>query len=348
MSVVMISKLFSEKLIERVNKNRSYIFQNKIVICFLFVCLAVLSPLVILLCKDGIETGLWFKAVFYALIYLGLWGAFFSFLVIDISKQKFSEKEKRILIQKLVQVKKSESLGILAGTVAHDLNNILTGIGTYPDVLMMDKTLDPKIKQGLDMIKDSGIQASTVVRDLLTITQGSQVQMERVNINSILECYVHSSDFKKIKKDYESVTLELIEEPELKNIQGSYLHIEKIIMNLFLNAAEDLCHKENGQVIIETKHAYIDSSLHNYKDVTPKEYVVLSVLYKGSLITKEDKKKIFDPFFITNQKGKNGSGLGLTLVWYAVQDHDGYINVTSDKNGTCFELLFPADCRQIS
>ncbi len=264
-------------------------------------------------------------------------------IVRDISQEKAQDIEKKQLKEKLLRAEKFKALGILAGGVAHDLNNILSGIATYPEVLMMDEDLDPKIKQGLTMIKDSGQKASAVVSDLLTISRGSSAEMEIININSILDRYTSAPDFKKIQATFPKVSIELITEPELLNIKGSYIHIEKTIMNLVLNAVEEVSdHGSSGQVLITTSNNYIDPSVPGYQDIAQGEYVILSIIDNGSGIDDKNLKKIFEPFFTKKEMGKSGTGLGLSVVWNAVQDHNGYINVTSTNKGTKFDLLFPA------
>lgn len=260
----------------------------------------------------------------------------------DIREQKKHEKEKNDLIRKLNQAEKLKSLGLLAGTVAHDLNNILSGIATYPEVLLMDAKLDPEIEKGLNVIKESGQKASDVVSDLLTISRGSHSEKEIININSLLERYTRAHDFTKIQSTYPNVSIKLKTEPELLNIYGSYIHLEKTVMNLLINAVEEVSGKPDGRVMISTTNAFLDSILPGHENRIQGEYVVLRVSDNGSGISEKNKLKIFDPFYTKKTMGKSGTGLGLTVVWNTVQDHNGYIDVESDPTGTVFELFFPA------
>lgn len=330
---------------KKINKDISFLQQKK-TFNVLFSALLVIGIIpYLLVCKQAFETSQWYGVIFYTLIYIFmavLMKALQSFSKEVKHKVKNLEEEKEKLKEKLVQAEKYKSIGILAGSVAHDLNNILSGIATYPEVLMMDRNLDPEIRQGLNIIKDSGQKASAVVSDLLTIFRGSSAEMEIININSILDRYAAAHDFDKIRKTYQQVKIEITAEPELLNIRGSYIHIEKIIMNLVLNAVEEVSGKKDGKVLITTTNSYVDSSLPGYQDVVPGEYVILSVIDNGSGIHNKNLKKIFKPFFTKKEMGKSGTGLGLTVVWNAVQDHNGFINVTSDNKGTKFDLLFPA------
>lgn len=252
------------------------------------------------------------------------------------------EQEQQRLKEKLIQAERLKALGILAGTVAHDLNNNLSGIATYPEVLMMEKDLDPQIRQGLNIIKASGQKASALVSDLLTISRGSSAQMEIININSIIDRYTAARDFDKIRKACQRVKIEILTEPELLNIKGSYIHIEKTIMNLVLNAAEEVSGNDGGKVLISTANRHIDSSVPGHENIVPGEYVVLSVIDNGPGIDNKNLKKIFNPFFTKKEMRKSGTGLGLTVVWNVVQDHNGFISVISNNKGTTFDLLFPA------
>ncbi len=260
----------------------------------------------------------------------------------DITRQKRQEREQALLEKKLVQSEKLKNLGILAGGVAHDLNNILSGIATYPEVLLMDAGLSPRMRQGLGIIKDSGQKASLVVSDLLTISRGTNREMEVLNINSVIERYLGAADFDKIKATYQQVQIEVVLEPELLNIKGSYIHIEKAIMNLVLNGAEETAQKKAGQVILSTANHYVDDAMAGEADLPSGEYVMLSVADNGSGIPEEHQKKIFDPFFTQKEMGRSGTGLGLAVVWNTVQDHQGTVRVRSIGKGTRFELFFPA------
>ena len=272
-------------------------------------------------------------------------------VVRDVSENKRREREEEKLREKLDRSEKLKNLGLLAGSVAHDLNNILSGIATYPEVLLMDKSLDPKVRQGLTMIKDSGRKASSVVSDLLTISRGASAEKQIINVNTVIERYMMAAEFEKIRQSYAQVEIEVDIEPELLNISGSYIHIEKAVMNLMLNAVEETASKPAGRVTISTENYYVDEKhRHLAGKLYPKpvqglssgEYVRLSVADNGAGIPENCLDKIFDPFYTQKQMGKSGTGLGLTVVQNAVQDHRGKIVVESDDSGTRFELFFPA------
>ena len=258
----------------------------------------------------------------------------------------FSDQKKlQTLEKKLNSSKKLNDLGRLAGSVAHDLNNILAGIATYPEILLLDDSLEPKVRKSLTIIKESGREASNVVSDLLTISKGIKEEFQVLNINTIIERFMAAHEFKKIKAPYENVAIDRHLEPELLNISGSYMHIEKSIMHLLINALEETAAKAGqGKIVLSTANHYVDREKdgHTEKNLPPGEYVMLEVLDAGKGIPENCLNKIFDPFFTKKEMGRSGTGLGLTLVKNTVLNYRGKIFVTSDKNGTKFTLLFPA------
>jgi CheY-like chemotaxis protein len=128
---------------------------------------------------------------------------------------------------------------------------------------------------------------------------------------------------------------------ELLQIKGSPIHLEKTVMNLISNAAEAITGE--GEVIIRTENRYVDTSIRGYDQVCEGDYAVLTVSDNGSGITAADLDKIFEPFYTKKVMGRSGTGLGLAVVWGTVKDHDGYIDVRSEKGkGSTFALYFPA------
>jgi CheY-like chemotaxis protein len=128
-------------------------------------------------------------------------------------------------------------------------------------------------------------------------------------------------------------------DPSLLNLSGSNVHLRKVIMNLVSNASEAI--EGSGNVTVSTENRYIDKSLKGYADVKINEYVVLTVSDDGSGIASDEMERIFEPFYSKKVMGRSGTGLGLAVVWNVVQNHEGYIDVKSDANGTSFELYFP-------
>lgn len=271
-------------------------------------------------------------------------GTYFKGVIRDVSDQKRHERKQQALRLKLEQSEKLKNLGLLTGSVAHDLNNILSGIATYPEVLLMDQGLDQNTRQGIEMIRDSGRKASGVVSDLLTISRGARAEKQVLNINTVIERYLTADEFEKIQNTFCDVAIEVDMEPELLNIRGSYVHIEKAVMNLILNGVEETTRVENGCVEISTANVYVDDTGGEAgdTDLPPGEYALLRVADNGSGLPEGFRDKIFDPFFTQKEMGRSTTGLGLTVVKNTVQDHKGRLRVTSGSQGTVFDLYFPA------
>ncbi|MGD2012635.1 MAG: PAS domain S-box protein [Desulfobacterales bacterium] len=264
----------------------------------------------------------------------------------DITERKQTEKMLRESEERLARSKKMESLGLLAGGVAHDLNNVLAGIVSYPELLLMDLPKDSTLRRPIEIMQKSGQRATAIVEDLLTVARGVATAKEPLNLNDLIRDYLHSPEFKELKQFHPKVKFKTNFDSDLLNISGSHIHIRKALMNLVSNASEAIENK--GNVTISTINRYIDKPLKGYDDVDRGEYVVLSVSDDGSGISSNDFERIFEPFYTKKVMGRSGTGLGLAVAWNVVQDHRGYINVETDENGTTFELFFPITRKKIS
>jgi len=196
-------------------------------------------------------------------------------------------------------------------------------------------------------IMKSGEKAASVVEDLLTLARRGGMVEKVTNLNSIISEYLHSPEFKKLISYYPKVQIETKLESSLLNILGSPVHLSKTVMNLVTNAVEATC--DGGKISISTRNQYIDRPIIGYDAVGEGDYIILTVSDAGTGISLEDREKIFEPFYTTKVMGRSGTGLGLAVVWGAVRDHNGYIDIKSSKGkGTSFELYFPATRKEIS
>jgi len=264
---------------------------------------------------------------------------YYEGIVIDISERVKAENEKKSLQDKLQRSQKMESLGLLAGGVAHDLNNVLSGIVSYPDLLLLQLPEDSPYREFIEAIKESGARAVAIVRDLLTVARGVATTKDTLNLNDLIGDYLHSPEFNKLKQFHPTVAVNTNLDTDLLNISGSHVHIRKVVMNLVSNASEAI--KGGGNVTISTVNRYVDKPVRGYDDINEGEYAVLAVSDDGSGISSDDLGRIFEPFYTKKVMGRSGTGLGLAVVWNTVQDHQGYIDVTCDEIGTTFELYFP-------
>jgi PAS domain S-box-containing protein len=248
--------------------------------------------------------------------------------------------EKKTMEAQLQRAQKMEAIGTLAGGVAHDLNNILSGLVSYPELILMDLPEDSVLKNPILTIKKSGEKAAAIVQDLLTLARRGVAVTEVVNLNNIISEYLKSPEFDKLKFYQPNIQVETDLDRELLNISGSPVHISKAIMNLVSNAAEAMPH--GGYIFISVKNQYIDKPIRGYDDVAEGDYVVLSISDTGVGISPEDMERIFEPFYTKKIMGRSGTGLGMSVVWGTIKDHKGYIDVKStEEKGTTFTLYFP-------
>ena len=258
----------------------------------------------------------------------------------DISEQKALGKEKKELEERLSRSQKMEALGLLAGGVAHDLNNILSGIVTYPELLAMDLEPDDPLRRSLEIIQSSGLRAAGIVQDLLTLSRRGVITKDVINFNDLVSNFLLTPEYQKILSFHPNVTVEKKIHAALPFVRGSFVHLQKTVMNLISNAAE--AQLGGGTIRISTSNLHLGSPLRGYDQVEKGDYLVLSVEDEGSGIEPDDLKRIFEPFFTKKVMGRSGTGLGMAVVWGTVQDHGGYIDIDSTPGkGTRFDLYFP-------
>ena len=265
---------------------------------------------------------------------------------IDITERKRAEEEKKKLETQLQRAQKMEAMGLMAGGIAHDLNNILSGIVSYPELLLMDLPEDSPMWKPIKTIQESGMRAADVVEDLMTIARGVATSKEVMNFNTVVEEYLNSTEHRNLVSIRPSVTFKTRFDSDLLNVNGSPTHMKKVLMNLVTNASEAI--ESSGTVIISTMNQYLDEPLRGYEDVVTGEYVMLAISDDGLGISQQDLERIFEPFYTKKVMDRSGTGLGLAVVWNTVQDHKGYINVKSSEKGTVFELYFPVTREELA
>jgi PAS domain S-box-containing protein len=257
-------------------------------------------------------------------------------IVRDVSRRKALEKEQEATAARLRRASRMEAIGLMAGGVAHDLNNILSGIISYPELLMMRLPAENPIRDDLQKIVESGQRAAGVVADLLTVARGAATVKEVVCLNDLVSRYMSSPEFCKLKSLHPEIDFVSEYARKLKNVHCSPIHLQKVLLNLATNAAESI--EGRGEVRISTAMHRQDEP---YADIPLGLSVVLKVQDTGSGISREDQEHIFDPFYTTKKMGRSGTGLGLAVVWNTMLDHDGTVTVDSSERGTVFTLYLP-------
>jgi len=250
-------------------------------------------------------------------------------------------RERKQIEEKFLQAHKMEAIGTLAGGVAHDLNNILSGIVSYPDLLLHKLPDDSPYRRPILTIQESGKKAAEIVQDLLTLARRGIAVTTVTNLNTLISKYLSSPEFMKLKNLHPLVEINEDLAADLFNITGSPVHLNKTIMNLVINGAESITGK--GVITITTRNQRLTEPLKGYKEIEEGNYAVLSVSDTGAGISLANLNKIFEPFFTKKEMGRSGTGLGLAVVWGTVEDHNGYIDVQSvEGSGTTFTIYLPA------
>ncbi|MDO8501365.1 MAG: ATP-binding protein [Gemmatimonadaceae bacterium] len=243
----------------------------------------------------------------------------------------------RQLEEQLLQARKMEAVGRLAGGVAHDFNNILTAIKSYSELLLADA--EPGSQQSDDLLEitRAADRASALTRQLLAFSRQQQVLQPRlVNLNATVDGMRNM--LKRLL--FESVRINIRLARDLWMVTADPAELERVIMNFVLNARDAM--PDGGQLILETSNVEIDeeyASSHAY--TTPGPYVMLAVTDTGAGMSKEVRERLFEPFFTTKEKGK-GTGLGLASVYGIIKQSGGFVRVDSEpERGTTFKVYIP-------
>ncbi len=245
------------------------------------------------------------------------------------------------LEERLSRAQKMEAVGALAGGVAHDLNNVLGGLVTYPELLLMDLPQDSPLRKPLLTIQKSGEKAAAIVQDMLTLARRGVAVAEVVDLNEIVSEYLKSPEFERLKAFHPGVDFESRPAPDALCVEGSPVHLSKTVMNLVSNAAESM--PTGGTTTLSTENRCLETPLAGFETIPPGEYVVLSVSDTGIGISPADLKKIFEPFYTKKVMGRSGTGLGMAVVQGTVKDLHGNIDILANSHrGTRFDLYFPA------
>ena len=264
----------------------------------------------------------------------------------DITAERNAEIEKNNLEAQLQRSQKMEAIGKLAGGVAHDLNNILSGIVSYPDILIMDLPEGSPMRKALEVIRKSGEKAAAIVQDLLTLARRGVNTTAVVGLNTIVTDFLDSPEYEKIMLNHPGIEVGVSLGGETMNILGSEVHLSKTFMNLVTNAAEAM--HDGGRLTVSTARRKVSAPIQGYDVIEPGEYAVLTVADTGIGIPLEDQKRVFEPFFSKKTMGRSGTGLGMAIIWSTVKDHKGFIDMESRVgHGTRIDLYLPVTRRGV-
>jgi len=253
----------------------------------------------------------------------------------DITEEKESEEERKKLTKQLQQAQKMEAIGTLAGGIAHDFNNLLMAIQGNVSLALFD--MEPshpqhRILANIEKLVRSGADLTS---KLLGYARKGKYESRPMRLNDLVR--ETSETFGRMRKDI-TIFRDLTE--DLKNVVADKGQVEQVLLNLFVNAADAM--PTGGKLILKTRNVTHQDIPDKGYTVKPGSYVMLTVGDTGVGMDKDVITRIFDPFFTTKKMGR-GTGLGLASAYGIVKSHNGYIDVTSEKDqGSVFYIYLPA------
>lgn len=244
----------------------------------------------------------------------------------DITERKRADLELAQMEAQLWQARKMESLGTLAGGLAHDMNNVLSAILAIASFNLETQPADDSTRQAFDTILRAAARGGKVVKGLLTFAHQNQLEEQDLDLNLIVQDVVHLLEYSVLTE----VHLELALASGLRPIRGDYSALTHALMNLMVNSVDAM--PPDGCLTVRTRN--LDGG-----------GVEVSVADTGSGMTKAVLDRALEPFFTTKPVGK-GTGLGLSMVYSTVKAHKGRMEIQSEPGqGTCVKLRFPAGAK---
>ncbi len=261
----------------------------------------------------------------------------------DITERKNNLLEKQKLEGQLFHAQKMESIGRLAGSLAHDFNNVLTSILGYAELLKLQLDEDSKESKAAEIICEGAERASRLTRQLLSFSRKEEQLNVPLDVNALIQGTV------KITEKIFEKTVKIVKnfEKNINIIEADNSQLGQVFTNLVINAKDAM--PEGGTLTITTENVFMkEEDLKMMPDLKEGDYIRVKVEDTGTGIPEEVKSHMFEPFFTTKSADK-GTGLGLATVYGIIQRHNGHISVESELGqGTTFTLYFPVAQMTIS
>ena len=249
----------------------------------------------------------------------------------DVSQQKKLEKQ-------MLEVQKMEAISTLAGGIAHDFNNLLMAIQGRVSLILMGLDTDHPDRKHLNTIEGHIQSAATLTRELLGFARGGKYAAKPTDLNDFLTNTVHT--FGRTRKE---IGIHEVYQPDLWTVDVDHRQIKQALMNILNNAWQAM--NRGGDLFIETRNIVVATDVNCPDDVRPGNFVRISVRDTGVGMNEKTRRRVFEPFFTTQQMGK-GTGMGLASTYGIIRNHGGFIDVESEPGkGTTFFIFLPASDR---
>jgi PAS domain S-box-containing protein len=248
---------------------------------------------------------------------------------------------RKALETQLIQAKKMEAIGNLAGGLAHDFNNLLMGVQGVVSLMRLKMEPDNPFLKQVRTIEQYVQDGAGLTRQLLTLAKGGALEIKPTDVNELIR--KQNRMFGRTRKE-----ITLVEDlvPKVLPVLADSSQIEQVLLNLYVNAGHAM--PEGGRIAIKTENIYLSDEhvLIGSTNLRPGRHVKITVSDTGIGMDEQTLGRIFDPFFTTKQFGK-GSGLGLYVAYGIIKNHGGFIQVVSKKRvGTTFTIYLPATERK--
>jgi PAS domain S-box-containing protein len=263
-------------------------------------------------------------------------------LSVDTTERMKAEEALQRKEEELRQAQKMEAIGRLAGGIAHDFNNLLTAMSGYTELMLGQVEEDDPMHADLTAVKKAAGQAASLTRQLLAFSRRQPLQLAVEDLNSLVDGT--KEILRRLIGEDISVVTEL--DPELARVNVDHSQIEQVILNLAVNARDAM--PEGGSISIRTENVEVDEHQAELNpDARAGRFVCLSVQDTGVGMDRDTMDQIFEPFFTTKGPA-GGTGLGLSVVYGNIKQHEGWIHVYSEPGrGSTFRIYLPASSQEV-
>ena len=259
----------------------------------------------------------------------------------DVTSRIQAEKEKKRLESQVQHAQKMEAIGTLAGGIAHDFNNLLMGFQGNISLMKMDLTDEHPHQEFLNNMESYVKRGSDLTRQILGFARGGKYQVKATNLNVLIN--KNADMFSRARKE---ITIHKKFQEDLYTVDLDRGQIEQVLLNLFVNAWQAM--PGGGNLFVETENINLQANDYDKPyAIDSGKYVRITVSDSGIGMDKQTQERIFEPFFTTKAFGQ-GTGLGLASAYGIIKNHNGIINVYSEKgHGTTFKIYLPASDKRV-